>query len=189
MNKPIKNNSTIEAIFESWDERLGNARSPYLGHVYRVFNFTAILLEQSAGLDDYGGRDAALEIIAIADCFHDVGIWLDNSFDYLLPSSGHAVAWLEENGKPEWIEPVEAIIEYHHKLTPYRGPHAELVEPFRKADLVDVSLGTMRAGLSKAFVREVRAAFPNAGFHKLLLKESTRWFLRHPFNPAPMMRR
>lgn len=189
MAELIDTHPVIDDLLDRWRDSLGAAWEPYRGHVYRVYNFAAALLAQDDSLAAYGGVDAALEIIAVADCFHDAGIWLDDSFDYLPPSRRRAAAWLEENGKTDWVESVEAIIEYHHKLTPYRGPHAVLVEPFRKADLVDVSLGTIRAGLPKGFVREVRRAFPNAGFHKLLVRESARWWLRHPLNPAPMMRR
>lgn len=186
----VREHPVIEEIFELWREPLGAAWEAYRGHVYRVFHFARALIERSGDpLETYGGADTALEIVAIADCFHDVGIWLDHSFDYLPPSRRRATEWLDEHGKSEWVEPVEAIIEYHHKLTGYRGVHAALVEPFRRADLVDVSLGTIRYGVPKDIVRDVRRAFPNAGFHKLLVKESTRWFFRHPLNPMPMMRR
>jgi hypothetical protein len=37
-------------------------------------------------------------------------------------------------------------------------------------------------------MRELKAAFPNLGFHRMLLRRAGRWFLRHPLNPAPFAR-
>ena len=44
------------------------------------------------------------------------------------------------------------------------------VEACRKADWIDASMGTTRKGLSKQFIQEVEAAFPNEGFHSTLLR-------------------
>jgi len=62
------------------------------------------------------------------------------------------------------------MIRLHHKLTRcVEGPDS-LPEAFRRADLVDLSLGTIRFGLPRSFVRGVRDAFPNAGFHASLAR-------------------
>lgn len=181
---------TIRSIFLPWRLPLGEFFDAYNGHVYRVFNFTSALLSASdTDIGAYGTRDDVDELIAIAASFHDVGIWLDGSMDYLAPSQAHARAFMEDHRLKAHAGAVNAMIEFHHKLTPYRGDHALLVEPFRKADLVDVSLGLVRNGIPAAFVREVNAAFPNAGFHWGLAKGLTAWGLRHPLNPLPMLRR
>jgi hypothetical protein len=44
-----------------------------------------------------------------------------------------------------------------------------LVEVFRKGDLVDFSIGLIKSGLPGSLVKEVKAAIPNAGFHRFLL--------------------
>src|SRR6266404_1005361 len=56
------------------------------------------------------------------------------------------------------VPEVRSIILQHHKLTPYGGPFAATVEPFRRADLVDLSLGVVRSAVSPTQVRAVRAA-------------------------------
>jgi hypothetical protein len=60
--------------------------------------------------------------------FHDLEAF--RSLDYLAP-----------------FDPSAVVIAEHHRLTPYKGPHAHLAEPFHKADLIDVSQGLIRAGL------------------------------------------
>jgi hypothetical protein len=80
------------------------------------------------------------------------------------------------------------MIALHHKLTPCRGERDALVEAFRRADLTDLSFGRVRFGLPRSYVREVRAAFPAAGFHGRVLQLVGGWALTHPFRPFPMMR-
>ena len=81
------------------------------------------------------------------------------------------------------------MIEYHHKITAYKGQGREWVEPIRRADWCDVSFATMRFGLPKGFVDEVRAAFPLAPFYPgLVYRVSFKWMLRHPLNPMPILR-
>ena len=81
------------------------------------------------------------------------------------------------------------MIELHHKLTRCDDAHVTLTEPFRKADLVDLSIGLIPCGLSKGYITDVRSAFPNAGFHTCLVGLFLRSVIRHPLNPMPMLRR
>lgn len=128
------------------------------------------------------------EAVAVAAAFHDLGIWTDATFDYLAPSVRLAADHLARTGGEALLPEVTALIVEHHKLRAYRGPHAANVERFRRADLVDLSLGTIRFGLAPEFVGAVRAAFPNAGFHARLLQLTARQLLRTPWRPLPMMR-
>jgi hypothetical protein len=80
------------------------------------------------------------------------------------------------------------MISEHHKLTEYRNATYPLVELFRRGDLVDLSFGLFRFGLSKDYVNCVKARFPNAGFHANLARLAAEWFPKHPLNPAPMMK-
>jgi hypothetical protein len=80
------------------------------------------------------------------------------------------------------------MVELHHKLTPCRGADDALVEAFRRADLVDLSFGFVRFGLPRAWVAEVQAAFPAAGFHLRVVQLVGGHALRHPLRPLPMMR-
>lgn len=186
----IDRHDTLERIFLPWRLQLDPYYDAYKRHVYRMLNFTVALLDnQRDEMDHYGSPKEIEERIVVAACFHDVAIWLDGTFDYLAPSKAHACDWLREHGRTAWQEEVGLMIEYHHKLTAYTGSHAALVEAFRRGDLVDVSLGTMRSGLPRSFVTAVRKQFPNTGFHRFLAVGLTRYGLAHPFRPLPMMRR
>ena len=52
-----------------------------------------------------------------------------------------------------------------HKIRPYHGPSAPLVEATRKADWIDVTFGVLTFGLPRKYVREVDRAFPLDGFY------------------------
>lgn len=169
----------LEEILEGWRAKTGADHDAYRNHLYRMVHF-CFALHPCAGDD----RDK----IVIAACFHDIGIWSDGTLDYLPPSSRRAAEYLERSGRAAWIEEVTLMIDMHHKLRRYDGPHAALVEAFRRADLVDVSLGSIRMGLPRDFVKSVQAAFPDAGFHRRLLELGGAWFLRHPLNPLPFVR-
>jgi hypothetical protein len=63
-----------------------------------------------------------------------------------------------------------------------------LVEPFRRADLVDVSQGFVRFGLAREFVRDLFDRWPSAGFHKRLVQLTLARVRHHPLNPLPMIK-
>lgn len=169
----------LDELLERHRAELGADFTAYRNHCSRVVNFCAALSS---------AEEEPLRKMAIAAAFHDLGIWTDHTFDYLPPSERLAADYLAAEGKPEWTAEVTAMIGQHHKLTPYRQEPAALVEAFRKADLVDVSLGLVRHGLPKAFVKEVLAAFPNAGFHQRLVQLFAQRLRTKPWSPAPMMR-
>ena len=80
------------------------------------------------------------------------------------------------------------MITEHHKVRQYKDPTYPLVELFRKGDLVDFSFGLIKFGISRAYINQVKAKFPNADFHKNLGKRAAKWFMKHPLNPVPMMK-
>ncbi len=169
----------LDELLERHRPALGADFGAYRNHCARVVNFCAALSS---------GEAEPLRKMAIAAAFHDLGIWTDHTFDYLPPSERLAEAYLRGAGKPEWTGEVTAMIGQHHKVTPYRQEPAALAEAFRKADMVDVSMGLVRYGLPKAFVREVLAAFPNAGFHKRLVQLFAQRLRTKPWSPMPMMK-
>ena len=80
---------------------------------------------------------------------------------------------LADNARHGWgFEPdlLRGIIHWHHKVFPYRGPHARIIEACRRADWIDASMGWLRKGIPRRAIREVEAAFPNHGFHAALLR-------------------
>lgn len=169
----------LEEILEPWAAKLGADRVPYTNHVYRVLHFCFALHPPT--VDDH-------RKLVIAGAFHDLGIWSDDTLDYLPPSVALARSYLDEHGLGGWREEVGLVIDLHHRLRAHRDPRWPLVEPFRRADLVDVSMGRLAAGLPATYVREVQAAFPNAGFHRRLVELGARWIPRHPLRPAPFVR-
>lgn len=137
--------------------------------------------------DRLTGQSSPSPAILIASAFHDLGIWTNRTFDYLPPSVELAKSYLSSHGLGALEAEVCTIISEHHKLLPYKGQFSLSVEAFRKADLVDISMGVIRFGLPSSFVQPVRAAFPNAGFHRLLVRLTARQFVQSPFRPLPMV--
>ncbi len=170
----------ISLVEEILTEREAELRGDYLGyknHVYRMIHFC---LAQN----DF--NDEEREKIIIAGCFHDLGIWTAGTFDYLPPSIALANRYLAQNGLEHWTPQIRIMIDQHHKVRQYRTD--SLAEVFRKGDLVDFSLGVVKCGLPSVYVKEVKARFPNAGFHKQLVKLAGRWFFRHPLSPVPVLK-
>ena len=178
----VTKNATIEYILFAHRDALGNDFERYHNHVYRVFNFALLM-----GKDTLTDNDT--EALAIAAGFHDIGIWTHNTFDYLQPSMELAEKFLVDTGKEQLGEEVSLIIDQHHKIGPYYGPYAETVETFRKADWLDVSLSAFAFGISRTQIREINAAFPYSGFHRFLVAQSFKNFVKHPSNPLPMFKR
>ena len=169
----------VDDILSDWQSKLGTGFRGYRNHIYRMLHFCFALRECS---------DEEKEKLMIAACFHDLGIWIENTVDYIPPSVPPAMAYLEQEGRSDWAEEIRLMITEHHKLSPYSDSNHNLVELFRQGDLVDFSLGLVRFGLPKSQIKQVKHAFPNAGFHIFLAKIASRWCLRHPLNPAPMMK-
>ena len=58
---------------------------------------------------DRGDSRVELEKIAVAAVFHDLGIWTNNTFDYIAPSVAIARKHLADRGMAEWIPEIEAM--------------------------------------------------------------------------------
>jgi len=157
---------------------LGRDFAGYRGHVYRTFNFARALAGYPS--DEQG--------LALTAAFHDLGIWADSTFDYLEPSARRAVAYARARGLTSDLLQLERGVLWHHQITPIRTPEHERVEAFRRADWVDVSWGLLRWGLPAGLLRDAQQAFPNAGFHRCLLRVGLRWALSHPTRPLPVLR-
>lgn len=170
----------LDDILEPWRDVIGDDFEGYRNHCRRMVLCCLALRDCS---------DVDKQKLMIAAAFHDIGIWTANTLDYLPPSVTPAMQYLQEKGLEGWQEEVGLMITEHHKLSPFTDPAYPLVELFRRGDLVDFSLGWVRFGLSRRFVRSLKQTYPNAGFHKRLVQLASRWFIRHPLNPAPMMKR
>jgi len=169
----------LEEMLAPWRETLGRDYLAYRNHLYRLLHYAFYLALP---------EEEARQKLIIAACFHDLGIWSDETLDYLPPSVELAQRYLRAQGLWHWGNEIALMIQMHHKLTPYRGPHAPLVELFRLCDRIDLSWGLIRSGVSAHFIERVKQSFPNAGFHRRLGYFGWVYFKRHPFNPLPMFR-
>ncbi len=169
----------LDGILSAWRETIGADFDGYRNHVVRMVAFCLLLRPCTA---------EEQRKIELAACFHDIGIWIADTLDYLPPSLPPARTYLAANGLDDWTTEIEQMILLHHKIRPVKGNVSPLVELFRKADLVDFSLGLFRQGLPANQVNAVKAWLPNAGFHKGLMRRLAARLLRHPFNPFPMMK-
>jgi hypothetical protein len=174
----VQTNAVIEGVLDTWRGAIGSDFDAYRGHVYRVFNFARALARDSANEDT----------LAVSAAFHDIGIWSDQTFDYLEPSATRAEQYLAEHTLAVDHATVKRMIVLHHKVSRCSVVDGQLVEAFRRADLVDLSWGLLRFGLERGFVRDAQRTFRNAGFHRCLLREGFAWMVRHPLRPLPMMR-
>jgi hypothetical protein len=169
----------LDELLQGKREQLGDDFTAYRNHCLRVFNFCVALS---------AANDTTKEKIAIALAFHDIGIWTHGTIDYLEPSQTLAQEYLARTNRNNWAHEMTAMIAEHHKCRKAQSDPTGLVECFRKADWVDVSLGMLKFGLPGSFVAETRAAFPNAGFHKRLVALTLKRMKTHPFSPLPMMK-
>lgn len=169
----------IDSILGEWRDAIGHDYTGYRNHVHRVVHFCLALHPCTGETRDQ---------VIVAACFHDLGIWSDRTVDYLPPSIERAAAHLRTRGLAHWIPDVQAMIEFHHQVTSHRDLARPVVEHFRQADLIDLSLGLVRGGLSRSYIRQVRTAFPNAGFHRRLVRLAVDGFISHPLKPLPFFK-
>ena len=80
-------NFFIEDILSNYKTELGEHFQKYRNHVYRVYNYAAIL----SRCDD----EQKIKL-AISAAFHDIGLWTDNTLDYLSPSIILALGYLQK---------------------------------------------------------------------------------------------
>ena len=169
----------LEELLAAHAAALGADFQGYRGHCYRVLNFCAALAPDA---------ETALDRLAVATAFHDLGIWTHKTFDYLEPSVQDATAYLRRNGRESWTDEVCLMIREHHRIRPGHTTSAPLVEPFRRADWVDVSAGLVSFGLPRALIREAYSRWPSRGFHRRLVQLSWERFREHPLSPLPMLK-
>ena len=168
----------VDQLLQEHSVQLGKDFTAYRNHVYRVVNLCLNLIDD----------DKHLEKIAIAASFHDIGIWTDNTFDYLQPSCRVAHEQLSSHGRTEWSPEISEMILQHHKISRYRGDHELLVEGLRRADWVDVTKGVLTFRLPRETINAIISRWPSAGFHRRLLQLELMRIKTHPLNPLPMLR-
>lgn len=167
----------LDDVLNAHAQAMGGDFAGYRNHAYRVMTLCL-------ALSPSGDRRK----IALTAAFHDLGIWTARTFDYIAPSAELASAHLAASDQSLWAPEIETTIREHHKLTRYERHPDWLVEPFRRADLIDVSRGLVTFGLPRALIKDVFAQWPSAGFHKRLVQLSLRRLATHPLSPLPMVK-
>ena len=170
---------TIEEVLDDHVSALRRDFVAYRNHVYRVVNLCVAIA---------GDSRVELEKMAVAAVFHDLGIWTNNTFDYIAPSVALARTYLGARGQADWSPEIEAMIADHHKVTPSRVSPQLLVESFRRADWIDVTRGLRSFGVPRTFISAVAATWPSAGFHRRLVELTIDRFRKHPLTPLPMVK-
>ena len=170
--------SEVENILSSFKEQIHEDYFGYKNHCIRVLIFLNYLRPLNS---------EEREKLIIATAFHDIGLWTKNTLDYLDPSIDEAAKYLKSIAKEEWLEEISTIISMHHKLSPYVGKF-EFVELFRKADLTDFSLGTIRNGIPNDYIVMIKKELPNCGFHKMLVIRTLKWLPTHLHKPLPIFK-
>ncbi|NTU53313.1 MAG: HD domain-containing protein [Chlorobiaceae bacterium] len=179
MNHHSAELAIIDHLIEPWFPVLGRDFKGYRNHCCRVYLFCCAL---------DGAEREQREKIAIAAVYHDLGIWTEGTFDYLQPSRRLAQSYLALTGQTEWADEIETMIEEHHKVTAWSNSCEWLVESFRKADWIDLSLGAFTFGLDRQYINEIRRRYPNAGFHSTLTRLTFERIKTNPKDPLPMFR-
>jgi len=150
----------------------------YRNHAHRVFNFARAISSFSPEDEDK---------TAIAAAFHDLCAF--DGLDYIGPSIEQAGRYLRDTGRQEWDREVALMIAFHHRVRPYRGEHARLVEPFRRADWNDFTMGLVRYGIPRSLRKAANAELPDKDFvPKAVTRLALSWVPRHPLRPAPVFR-
>jgi hypothetical protein len=169
----------VDALLATYSSMVGDDFIGYRNHVCRV---VSLCLAISGDGPDYE------EKVTVAAVFHDLGIWTNHTFDYIAPSVALARDYLAACSRANWIPEIEAMIVNHHKISPSHSDPRWLVEPFRRADWIDVSCGLRRFSLPRPFIASLYTTWPTAGFHLRLAELALNRFRRHPLTPLPMVR-
>ena len=169
----------LDDVLSAHTSALGRDFTAYRNHTYRLVNLAFVLT---------GEREDTLERLTIAAAYHDLGIWTARTFEYLRPSIGLAREYLARSGRTAWMAEITAMILEHHKVRAYRGHPDWLVEPFRRADWIDVSRGLRTFGVPRSIIRQLFAVWPSAGFHRRLVELSIVHLRTQSWNPFPMLR-
>lgn len=172
----MRQSQVLDSVFDTHRKELGKDFEAYRGHCYRVYHLCL----------HFGVEERDLPTLEIATAYHDLGIWVHQTMDYLEPSRILAETYSGPKADKMDAQLLGEIIQNHHKLTPYKSHR--LVEVFRKADLIDVSQHWIRFGADRDFCRTLRDNFPFAGFHGRLRQLLTKQMLNHPLRPLPMMK-
>ncbi|MEM1129360.1 MAG: phosphohydrolase [Pseudomonadota bacterium] len=158
---PITHSDRVERLLLPYRTDLGDDFAGYRNHIYRVLSYAMHFLN---------GADTDRQMVETVLVYHDLGLWTAGDLAYLEPSEALA---LKENAAQGWgLDPdvLRAAIHWHHKVFPYAGKGADVVNAVRRADWIDATQGKVRHGVSKGQIAAVAAALPDEGFYDTLTR-------------------
>jgi hypothetical protein len=131
------------------------------------------------------------EVLLIAGLLHDVGLYDEASHGgvYVLEGAEFAADLLRKQG---WEEDrirlcFDAIERHHDTRTQWdRGAEVELI---RRADLVDLTSGLVRFGLSREWLRDLFKSVPRDGTYGTIGKEVGKLLIHRPLTFPRIFRR
>ena len=170
----------VSALLAPYAQQLGADRAGYTNHVIRVLLYCDLLFARAGGRGTAPSRRLEFRVAGV---FHDLGIWTDRTFDYLVPSIELATEYLQHEERGDLEPLVTEMIDQHHKQRA-AGAADDPVELFRRADLIDVSLGLRRFGIPGAQTRAMLRTYPSRGFHRTLIRLTAKRTIEHPTSPA-----
>lgn len=157
----IDHDEIVERELARLREAVGADFDGYRNHIYRVLTYAMHFL---------GGEARWREPVAFALAYHDAGLWTDAKLAYLEPSEARAETARQAHAPHLDARLVRDLIHWHHKVTPFRGPDAEVVNAVRKADWIDASGGRLGKGVSRREIVTVMTAIPPLGFYETLVR-------------------
>lgn len=169
----ISNHQDVQYYLNKHKAEIGEDYEAYRGHIYRVYTYANHFLNG----DDEGFSRA----ISAALVYHDIGLWTDHTLAYLEPSRDRAVQNLHSTFSDEEMNLIRDIIYWHHKMTPFEGAHANIVNAVRKADWIDATRGLIHQGMPKIHIKDVVSAIPYGGFHEMLMGFGFKLYGRSPY--------
>ena len=102
----------LDEILVDWKDTIGDDFQGYKNHVHRMILCCFALNNLTNEELDKEEK----EKIIIAGAFHDIGIWIEDTLDYLPPSIPPAREYLKKRGLESWSTEIELMINEHHKL-------------------------------------------------------------------------
>src|SRR5262245_41680057 len=169
---------TIDVVLGDHASDLGHDFTASRDHVYRVLNLCTAIV----------GSRGNLEQVAVAAAFDVPWIWKNKTFNYISPSLAPAREYRATRGHEDWIAEIERMIADPHMITPSSASPDSLVEPFRRADWIDVTCGLRTFGVPRPFIHSVIARWPSTGFHWRLVTLTLDRLRTHPLSPLPMVK-
>jgi hypothetical protein len=172
------------AALEKLREVTGESGGAMERHGLRVF----LIADRLATARD---TDIDREVLLIAGLLHDVGLYDEASHGgaYVLDGAEFTADLLRARGwDEERIRLCFDAIERHHEVRSQweRGAEVELI---RRADLVDLTSGLVRFGLSGEWLHDLFKSVPRDGTYGTIGREVGRQLVHRPLKFAQIFRR